>query len=73
MKINQITLFLFLTFFFFLSSCEKNYNCVCSNPGGEFDSISFKTSKKKAHDECDNYYNQNYNTMPWNETHCEIR
>ena len=55
------------------SSCKKEYHCVCSNPGGTVAVFTVKNTKKKATNECKDYYNKNYASTPLNETSCSIK
>lgn len=56
-----------------LSSCNKEYDCVCTNPGGSEIVFSVKSSKEKAEKKCTDYYNEHFGSIPWNETACEIK
>ncbi len=53
-------------------SCKKEYTCTCVNPNGSFIAFSDKTTKGKASEKCDDYYNENYGSVPFNETSCSI-
>ncbi len=55
------------------TSCKKDYACVCSNPGGEYTAFKVKASMDKAQTKCEEYYNTNFGSVPWSESHCEIR
>jgi hypothetical protein len=67
------SILLFSATFFILSSCKKEYNCVCTNPGGSEIVFSVKDSKEKAKAKCADYYNEHFASIPWNETSCEIK
>lgn len=67
------SLIAFLALVALMSSCKKEYNCTCSNPGGIGEvKIIRESSKEKAAQKCEDYYNQQYGNIPWNETHCSI-
>jgi hypothetical protein len=57
----------------FLVSCKKEYVCECTNPGGTLTAFRTKDSKKRAKDKCEDYYNQNYGSVVFNETSCKVR
>ena len=54
-------------------SCKKEHTCQCINPGGTVAVFIVKDTKKKASKKCKDYYNQNYASVPFNETSCEIK
>lgn len=56
-----------------LASCKKEYVCECTNPGGTLTAFRTKDSKKRAKQKCEDYYNQNYGSVVFNETSCKIR
>lgn len=56
----------------FLISCKKEYACVCSNVGGPVETFTIKNTKKKAQDECQEYYKEHYDYY-WSESFCEIK
>lgn len=56
-----------------MSSCKKEYVCECTNPGGTLTAFRTKDSKKRAKEKCEDYYNQNYGSVVFNETSCKIR
>jgi hypothetical protein len=58
---------------FYLSACSKNYNCVCTNPGGSEIVASYHTTKMKAKNQCSRYYQDHYGNVAWSETGCEIK
>jgi hypothetical protein len=57
----------------YLCSCAKNYNCVCTNPGGSDVVFTTRSNKTKAEKKCKEYYDSNFGSIPWNETSCEIK
>lgn len=57
---------------FALCNCSKNYNCVCVDPGGTQTVASYHTTKKKATDLCNTYYNDHYGSG-WTEAGCRIK
>lgn len=56
-----------------LSSCKKEYVCECTNPGGTLTAFRTKDTKKRAEQKCEDYYNENYGSVVFNETSCKIR
>lgn len=58
---------------FLLTACEKEYSCVCTNPGGSNIVFTVKDSRSDAKDKCNQYYQDNFASIPWNETSCEIK
>ncbi|MBK7666059.1 MAG: hypothetical protein IPJ32_01180 [Sphingobacteriaceae bacterium] len=66
------TIWLLIAATIYLSSCAKNYNCVCTNPGGSEVVFINRSSKTKAEKKCKEYYDSNYGNIPWNETNCSI-
>lgn len=58
---------------FVFSSCQKDYNCICSNPGGEYTALKLKSTEAEAIKECQDYYDTNFGSVPWSETHCEVK
>ena len=60
-------------FGFFLCSCKKEYKCVCINPGGNNTVFTSKSNRNDAAKLCDKYYQDNFGTIPLNETYCEIK
>lgn len=56
-----------------LSSCKKNYNCVCSDPNGTLEVVTFKENKGKAQEKCSQYYDQHYGNVAFNQVKCEIK
>jgi hypothetical protein len=71
--VTMKSILLFISVFFILSSCKKEYNCVCTNPGGSEIVFTVKDSKEKAKQKCADYYDQHFASIPWNETSCEIK
>jgi transcriptional/translational regulatory protein YebC/TACO1 len=63
--------FLFVLFIF--SACKKEYSCVCTHPGGEDVVFTVTDNKDRANSKCDDYYNEHFANIPWNETTCEIK
>lgn len=63
----------FIIAFYSLSSCRKEYSCVCTNPGGAYVAFTTKNSKSGAEKQCDDYYEENFGDIPWNETFCEVK
>ena len=60
-------------FLLFLTSCDLNQNVgVCSNPGGEFETIKVSKNRDQAIQDCQDHYNQNY-SYPMSEIYCEVR
>jgi hypothetical protein len=57
----------------FLASCKKEYICECHNPGGTYTAFRVKDSKKNAKRQCEEYYNQNFGSVAFSETSCEVR
>ncbi len=55
------------------ASCKKEYVCECSNPGGTLTAFRTKDTRKRAEQKCEDYYNQNYGSVVFNETSCKIR
>ncbi len=55
------------------ASCKKEYVCECTNPGGTLTAFRTKDTKKRAEQKCEDYYNQNYGSVVFNETSCKIR
>ncbi|HEY0030220.1 MAG TPA: hypothetical protein VGC65_05635 [Bacteroidia bacterium] len=55
-----------------LASCKKEYSCTCTNPSGSTVVFTEKMTKGKASEKCDDYYNDHYGSVPFNETSCEI-
>lgn len=70
---NKLSIILFLTVIALFSSCKKEYTCTCSDSVGN-KTIAFteKNTKGKASDKCNDYYNQNYASIPWDDTTCSI-
>lgn len=64
---------IFIGTLFIITSCKKDYSCVCSHPGGDEVVFTVKDNKDDAKKKCDDYYNQNFANVPWNETTCEIK
>lgn len=62
---------------FVLSSCAKNYNCVCTDKiGGVMigsNTSSIKATKKKATEDCDSRDKSNTTLGITSETACEIQ
>jgi hypothetical protein len=56
-----------------LISCGKNYNCVCTNPGGSEVVAKYHSTKTKAENKCRAYYDSKYGEVPMSETYCEIK
>ena len=56
-----------------LSGCEKQYNCVCTNPGGKYIAFSKHCTKSQAKQKCKDYYKSNYGNVPMSETFCEVK
>ncbi len=67
------SIFSFILILIFLSGCKKEYDCVCTNPGGSQAVFSVKESKSKAKKACSDYYDQHFASIPLNETFCEIK
>ncbi|MBL7932794.1 MAG: hypothetical protein JNL60_12870 [Bacteroidia bacterium] len=55
-----------------LSSCTKEYNCVCSNPGGVFETHVITGTQMEAQQQC-NKISQQYASVPMSETYCELK
>jgi hypothetical protein len=56
------------------TSCtRKKYNCVCQNPGGAYLALTVKGTLQQAQDVCNSYYQDNFGTIPMNETTCSIQ
>ena len=53
-------------------SCKKEYTCTCTSPSGSLIAFSDKTTKGKANERCNDYYNEHYGSVPFNETSCSI-
>ena len=65
---------LLLSTILLLASCKKEYTCTCTDPsGGKTIAFTEKTTKGKASDKCNDYYNAHYGNIPWNETGCSIK
>ena len=71
MKASFMLYILFFALVF--TACKKDYTCYCSNPGGTSKAFSVKDTKNKAEDKCKKYYDDNFGSIPWNETACEIK
>ncbi len=71
MKVPGLLCVLFFGLFF--TACQKEYTCYCTNPGGTSKAFSVKESKNNAESECKKYYDNNFGSIPWNETTCEIK
>ena len=56
-----------------LASCKKEYVCECHNPGGTYTAFRVKDSKRKAKKQCEDYYDQNFGSVAFSETSCEVR
>jgi hypothetical protein len=67
------TLFLFALVFLLSTSCRKEHACVCTHPGGEEVVFTVKNSRGNAESRCDDYYQENFAHVPWNETTCAIK
>ncbi|MCX6294677.1 MAG: hypothetical protein NTX97_01195 [Bacteroidetes bacterium] len=66
------TICLFVTISVF-SSCKKDYTCTCTDPSGNKEVVfTQKTTEGKASSQCDEYYNNHYGNVPWNQTSCSI-
>jgi len=57
---------------FCLQSCNKTYNCVCTDPGGSEIVQRYHSTKTKAEEKCRSYYQVHCNKVPMDETFCEI-
>ncbi|MBN8693069.1 MAG: hypothetical protein J0L69_07735 [Bacteroidetes bacterium] len=53
-----------------LTACEKNYTCVCQNPGGTNEQWTVKTTKQQAKKDCDKL---NETSEPFSETSCYLK
>jgi hypothetical protein len=58
---------------FVLTSCNKDYSCICTNPGGEYTALKLKSTEAEAIKKCQDYYDTNFGSVPWSETHCEVK
>ena len=56
-----------------MCSCKKEYKCVCINPGGNNTVFTSKSNRNDAAKLCAEYYQDNFGTVPLNETFCEIK
>lgn len=56
-----------------LPACKKEYICECTSPAGTLTAFRAKDKKKNAEQKCENYYNENYGGVAFNETSCKIR
>lgn len=65
-------IFLAVTAICILSSCTKQYNCVCSNPGGVFETHIITGTQMEAQQQC-NKISQGHQTVPMSETYCELK
>jgi hypothetical protein len=63
----------FIALAFCLSACAKNYDCVCTNPGGSQTVASYHATKQKATSQCKRYYQDHYGNVAWSETSCGIK
>lgn len=63
----------FLTTVLILSSCQKQYSCVCTNPGGDDVVFTERSTRNNAEKKCDAYYNEHFANVPWNETTCAVK
>ena len=63
----------FLSFIFILSACKKEYSCVCTNPSGDTVVFTEKNTRDDAKKKCEDYYNEHFASVPWNETSCAIK
>lgn len=55
-----------------LSSCTKEYNCVCYNPGGAFENHTITGTQMEAQQQC-NKISQEHQTVPMSEIYCELK
>lgn len=69
----KTVLVLFASTAMLFTSCREEYTCYCTNPGGTNPIFSTKGSFAKAQRECEEYYQENFGSIPWNETMCEAR
>lgn len=53
-------------------SCKKSYTCSCTNPGGTEKVFTTHSSKSKAQEKCNQYYEDHWGNIPMSETHCHI-
>ena len=70
MKTIKLISYIFTLIYF--TACKKEYTCVCTNPSGKTVAFTKKATKKNATNECIDYYNNNYASIAFNETTCEI-
>ena len=54
------------------SGCKKEYTCTCTNPNETVVAFSEKTTEGKAESKCQDYYNDHYGSIPFNETTCTV-
>ena len=55
------------------TSCKKNYDCTCKDQNGTVVAVTtFKNTKGKAGEQCNQYYDQHYGNIPFNQTTCAI-
>lgn len=64
-----ILFFCALTF----SNCKKEHACVCTHPGGDDVVFTERSTKDRAKKKCEDYYNEHFAHVPWNETTCAIK
>lgn len=69
---KKIALLVVISTCILLSSCKKDYTCVCTNPGGVFKTYTIKDTKRKAKDQCADY-SKEYQDVAWSETGCSIK
>ena len=69
--IKTILLFAVIVLF---ASCKKNYTCTCTDSSTNAKTVAFseKTTEGKASSKCDQYYNSNYGSVPFNTTSCSL-
>lgn len=65
--------FFLLSIILIFASCKKEYSCVCTNPGGDTIVFTEKNTRGNAKKKCDDYYNEHFASVPWNETSCAIK
>lgn len=72
MKRNAILIFAMISVFLGTNSCQRDYTCVCYNPGGATVAFTINSTKSEAKEACQEYYEENFGTIEWSETHCEV-
>lgn len=70
MKTNGF--FFLAVLFLTMSSCQRDYACVCYNPGGSKVAFTINGTKSEAKQACQEYYEENFGAIVWNETYCEV-